>query len=150
MVESENLTLKSESSEPGSASAASHARKEGKRTKLATSHKVATQEEVQLIGGEWKFQKKPAFLKERSDYFDSLWTLQEQKYAAMPQEAIEITLPSGDKKPGVSFKTTPMDVAKAISNQLAKKIIVAHVRYPNGRIATLDDKLQNPEEEAAN
>lgn len=68
----------------------------------------------------------------------------------MPQEAIEITLPSGDKKPGVSFKTTPMDVAKAISNQLAKKIIVAHVRYPNGRIATLDDKLQNPEEEAAN
>lgn len=43
--------------------------------------------------------------------------------------------------------TTPLDVAKSISSQLAKKIIVAKVRYPEGRIATLDDELQNPEEE---
>ena len=34
-----------------------------------------------------------------------------------------------------------------ISSQLAKKIIVSQVRYPTGRIATLDDGLQNPEEE---
>ena len=36
-----------------------------------------------------------------------------------------------------------------ISSQLAKKIIVAHVRYPEGRVATLDDGLENPEEEKA-
>jgi len=49
-----------------------HARTEGKRTKLATSHKVAG-EEIQIIGGEWKFQKKPAFLAERNKYFDELF-----------------------------------------------------------------------------
>ena len=37
-----------------------------------------------------------------------------------------------------------------ISNQLAKKIIVAKVRYPAGRVATLDGNLQNPEEEKGN
>ena len=126
---------------------ADHSRKEGKRTKLATSHKVAGSSEVQLIGGEWKFQKKPAFLSERNQYFEELYAAQEQKYASMPQEPITITLPDGKQKEGVSFKTTPIDVAKMISNQLAKKIIVAQIRYPNGRVATFDDALQNPEEE---
>ena len=46
-----------------------HSRKEGKRTKLATSHKTGGTEEVQIIGGEWKFQKKPAFLAERNALF---------------------------------------------------------------------------------
>lgn len=50
-----------------------HARKEGKRTKLATSHKTAGEEEVQILGGEWKFQKRPAFLKERLAYFKTLY-----------------------------------------------------------------------------
>jgi len=65
----------------------------------------------------------------------------------MPQEPITITLPDGKVKEGISFKTTPMCVAKMISSQLAKKIMVASVRYPNGRVATLDGNLQNPEEE---
>jgi len=124
----------------------SHARKEGKRTKLATSHKIE-HEEVQIIGGEWKFQKKPAFLAERSSYFNELFAAQTDKYASLPQQSISITLPDGAKKEGTSFKTTPLDVAKMISSQLAKKIIVAQVRYPEGRVATLDDNLQNPEEE---
>ena len=59
----------------------------------------------------------------------------------MPQETISITLPDGGVKQGTSFKTTPLDVAKMISNQLAKKIIVSKVRYPAGRVATLDDTL---------
>lgn len=59
----------------------------------------------------------------------------------MPKQPITVTLPDGNKKQGTSFETTPLDVAKMISNQLAKKIIVSQVRYPNGRIATLDDGL---------
>ena len=54
---------------------------------------------------------------------------------------------SGVEKKGTSFVTTPFDIAKSVSSQMAKKIIVAKVRYPAGRIATLDDQLQNPEEE---
>lgn len=126
---------------------ADHSRKEGKRTKLATSHKVAGQEEIQILGGDWKFQKKPAFITTRREYFAELFEAQKVKYTQMPQEDITITLPDGNQKPGTSFKTTPLDVAKAISNQLAKQVIVAQVRYPNGRVATLDDALQNPEEE---
>jgi len=49
-----------------------HARKEGKRTKLATSHKVEAGD-IQIIGGDWKFQKKPAFLAERSALFTTLY-----------------------------------------------------------------------------
>ncbi len=63
--------MKSQTSD-ASASASSHSRKEGKRTKLATSHKTGA-EEIQIIGGEWKFQKKPAFLAERAAYFAELY-----------------------------------------------------------------------------
>lgn len=136
-------------SQSSQSDAGSHTRKEGKRTKLATSHKTGA-EEIQIIGGDWKFQKKPKFLVERTTYFNELFAAQELKYAAMPQEPITVTLPDGNAKQGVSFKTTPLDVAKMISNQLAKKIIVAQVRYPQGRVATLDDQLQNPEEDKAN
>ena len=51
-------------------SSETHSRKEGKRTKLATSHKVAGDGEVHIIGGEWKFQKKPAFIGERNAFWD--------------------------------------------------------------------------------
>ena len=40
-------------------------------------------------------------------------------------------------------------MAKIISKQLAEKIVVAKVKYPEGRIATLDEGLMNPEEEKA-
>jgi len=102
-----------------------------------------------MIGGEWSFKKRPDFLKERVDYFSSLFEAQKLKYAAMPHNPITITLADGKVKEGVSFETTPFNVAKEISSQFAKKVIVAQVRYPGGRIATLDDKLMNPEEDKA-
>jgi hypothetical protein len=39
-----------------------------------------------------------------------------------------------------------MDIAKGISSQMAKKIVVAKVKYEK-RIATLDEGLLNPEAE---
>ena len=45
-----------------------------------------------------------------------MFEAQKVKYTQMPQEPITITLPDGNKKEGVSFKTTPIDVAKMISN----------------------------------
>ena len=49
-------------------------------------------------------------------------------------------------KEGISFKTTPLDIAKQISNSLPDKVVVAKVRYTN-RVATLDDGLINPDAE---
>jgi threonyl-tRNA synthetase len=127
---------------------ASHARQEGSRTKESTGQQIAS-EGPQMIGGEWSFRKRPDFLKERVDYFATLFEAQKEKYAAMPHNPITVTMPDGKVNEGVSFETTPFDIAKAISSQFAKKVLVCQVRYPNGRIATLDDKLMNPEEDKA-
>jgi len=63
----------------------------------------------------------------------------------LPVQEITITLPDGNKKQGEAFKTSPYDVARMISKQLAEKVIVSKVRYPEGRLATLDEGLINPE-----
>lgn len=63
-------------------------------------------------------------------------------------QKITITLPDGNIREGESFKTSPFDVAKMISKQFAEKVIVSKVKYPDGRIATLDDGLVNPEADA--
>ena len=98
MAESLNL-----SSQQSSESGAAHSRKEGKRTKLATSHKVAGHEDIQILGGDWKFQKRPAFIDERNAYWDALYAKQAEKLATMPKEPITVTLPDGNKKQGTSF-----------------------------------------------
>ncbi len=57
-------------------------------------------------------------------------------------------MPDGAVKEGKSFETSPMDVAKGISSQLAKKVLVAKVKF-SSRVATLDEGLINtgPESE---
>jgi threonyl-tRNA synthetase len=63
-----------------------------------------------------------------------------------PKRPIKITLPDGTVKEGMSFETSPYDIAKGISKQMADKIIVAKIKYST-RVATLDDGLLNPEAE---
>lgn len=55
-------------------------------------------------------------------------------------------MPDGTVKNGVSFETSPHDIALAISKQFADKIVVAKVKYSK-RVATLDEGLLNPEAE---
>jgi len=55
-------------------------------------------------------------------------------------------MPDGAVKDGVSFVTSPFDVANSISKQFAEKVVVAKVRYSR-RVGTLDDGLLNPEAE---
>lgn len=58
----------------------------------------------------------------------------------MPRQPIKITLPDGKVKEGVSFETTPLEIAKQLSNSLPDKVVVAKVKFTN-RVATLDDGL---------
>lgn len=60
-------------------SAKDHKREDGARTKVATTGTVK-QENVK-IGGEWKFQKNPAYIKERQAVWEELYAAQEKKYA---------------------------------------------------------------------
>lgn len=64
----------------------------------------------------------------------------------MPKEPIKITLPDGKVKDGTSFVTTPLDIAKSLSNSLPEKVCVAKVKFSK-RVGTLDDGLVNPDEE---
>jgi TGS domain len=46
---------------------------------------------------------------------------------AQPRQEIHITLKDGNKKTGVSWETTPMDVAKEISKSLSERLVIAKV-----------------------
>jgi len=46
-----------------------------------------------------------------------------------PKENITITLPDGKTMEGVSYETTPLDIASKISTSLAKKVTAAKVKY---------------------
>jgi threonyl-tRNA synthetase len=72
----------------------------------------------------------PSFVTERVAIFDRLWAKQQaeaQQAQANGGSPINITLPNGTVVPGVALVTTPMDVAKGISNGLADAVIVAKV-----------------------
>jgi len=43
----------------------------------------------------------------------------------LPHDPIKITLPDGNVKEGKALETTPLDVAKMLSNSLPKQVIVA-------------------------
>jgi len=85
-------------------------------------------------------------LAERVAVWDDLFEKQKKVYESFPAEPIKITMPDGAVKDGVSFVTSPFDVANSISKQFAEKVVVAKVRYSR-RVGTLDDGLLNPEAE---
>ncbi len=144
MVEQTNKHLEIASEEHPHPNESKHARVDGKRTKASAGPSIA---DGSKLGGDWKFSKNPQFLKDRVEYFDSLLKVQQENFTQLPSTKITVTLPDGSTKEGDAFKTSPFDVARMISKQFAEKIVVSKVRYPDGRIATLDDGLINPEAE---
>jgi threonyl-tRNA synthetase len=98
------------------------------------------------IGEEMKFESNPKYLDERLEVWKDLYDKQQEKVKEMPKEAIKIIMPDGAERDGTSFETTPLDIAKNISNSLAKKVIVANVKYTN-RLATLDTGIAQVEDE---
>ncbi len=47
----------------------------------------------------------------------------------LPRQPIKVTLPSGKELEAVSFESTPLSIAKSISNSLASSAVVARVTY---------------------
>ena len=54
-------------------------RVEGARTKASTAGSVGTVANIK-IGGEWKFQKKPAYIKDRMAVWEELYAVQLKNY----------------------------------------------------------------------
>lgn len=59
-------------------------------------------------------QANPAFLKDRAAKFDAIAAKQGKRLADKPRIEITIALPDGTEKKGVSYETTPMDIAKVM------------------------------------
>lgn len=67
----------------------------------------------------------------------------ESSVAARPDQPISVTLPNGDVKKGLAFKTSAYDLAKEISQGLADSVVVAKVvytsRYEEDAIVACDE-----------
>ncbi|KAG8822899.1 threonyl-tRNA synthetase, partial [Serendipita sp. 399] len=62
----------------------------------------------------------------QQDYTDSMFP-QHPEIIAQPRQEISITLKDGNQKPGMSWETTPMQVALEISKSLAERLVIAKV-----------------------
>lgn len=74
-------------------------------------------------------KQKAAYYQKRVQIFEQFKAREDAQVAAAAEanEAISITLPSGDVKQGVKGVTTPLEVAESISKGLAKKCVSAKV-----------------------
>ncbi|XP_065215301.1 threonine--tRNA ligase 1, cytoplasmic isoform X2 [Planococcus citri] len=69
----------------------------------------------------------PSFIKERDVVWEQLKSEYEQELASKPSVPIKVTLPDGKQVDAESWKTTPYDVAKGISNGLAENTVISKV-----------------------
>lgn len=96
--------------------------------------KAAASEE----SGPLEMNPPPSFLQDRLELFDKLKARQDEEFAKKPREPIQITMPDGSVKEGTSWETTPGDIARAISNSLYKRTVVARLDGDNEKLWDLD------------
>ena len=82
-----------------------------------------------LIGGNFIRSNDLKCFSKRADLFERLYAEKELSNATLSDIEIIITLPNGDIKHGLAFKTTPFDIANSISKGLAESVIIAKVVY---------------------
>lgn len=81
----------------------------------------------------------PSYIAERQKLWDKLKAEYDAEIAAKTPEAIKITLPDGKCVEGQSWRTTPYEVAKGISQGLADNSVISKV---NGVLWDLDRPLE--------
>ncbi|XP_063238553.1 threonine--tRNA ligase 1, cytoplasmic isoform X1 [Bacillus rossius redtenbacheri] len=81
----------------------------------------------------------PSYIQERLALWDRLKARHEAALQARTPEPIRVTLPDGKQVEGQSWRTTPYDVAKGISQGLADNAVIAKV---NGVLWDLDRPLE--------
>jgi hypothetical protein len=99
------------------------------KTRLTKESGERSATEGKKIGGPFKRQTDPAWLRDRAAVYDEVMAAQAARLAAKPAVQIEITLPDGSVKEGTSWRTTPMNIAEGISKGLAGSAVVAKVAY---------------------
>lgn len=59
--------------------------------------------------------------------FEELKRKYDQEIASKPRVPIKITLPDSRVMDGISWETTPMDIAKMLSKSLSERVVIAKV-----------------------
>ncbi|EQC31365.1 threonyl-tRNA synthetase [Saprolegnia diclina VS20] len=99
------------------------------QTRLTKASGPSIAADANKIGGAFTLEPNPAFIQRRIAVYDRVMAAQKELLAAQPRKPIKITLPDGTVKEGVSWETTPLDIAKGISQGLADSVVVAKVKY---------------------
>ena len=81
----------------------------------------------------------PDYIQERLSLWDRLKKEADEKLANAEKTPIKITLPDGKQLDGLSWKTTPYEIASGISKGLADNCVVAKV---NGELWDLDREFE--------
>jgi len=119
--------------------------KEGRRAKASTGPRIKEDASQNLIGGE-SFLKRtpnPEWIQKRQSVYEKVKQRRKEELAQKNANVeISVTLPDGkvltQDANGVKFtawKTTPYDVAVAISQGLADSAVLAKVVYGNGFVS---------------
>ncbi|XP_015112477.1 threonine--tRNA ligase, cytoplasmic isoform X2 [Diachasma alloeum] len=82
----------------------------------------------------------PAYIQDRLDLWDKLKSDYDADVAAKPSAEITVTLPDGKQLPAQSWRSTPYDIAKGISQGLADNTVIAKV---NNELWDLDRPLES-------
>ena len=86
-----------------------------------------------------EFEPRPAFFQARIDMFERIKAEQDSARAAAERKPITITMPDGSTREGLSWETSPMDIARAISKSLSERIVISKV---NGQLWDLERPLE--------
>ncbi|XP_063981755.1 threonine--tRNA ligase 1, cytoplasmic isoform X1 [Diachasmimorpha longicaudata] len=82
----------------------------------------------------------PTYIQDRLDMWDKLKADYDAKVAAKIPDEITVTLPDGKQVPAQSWRSTPYDIAKGISQGLADNTVIAKV---NNELWDLDRPLES-------
>src|SRR4051812_31140744 len=103
---------------PSSAASGRGAPVRDNKTRLTKESGARAEGATGKIGGPFTRGRNPAFLAQRAAVYDAVMAAQRARLASKPREKISITLPDGAVKEGVSWETTPLAIAEAISKGL--------------------------------
>jgi threonyl-tRNA synthetase len=73
----------------------------------------------------------PEYINHRISIFEKLKAEHNEFVAIQPRRPITVTLPDGRQMDATAWQTTPMDIAKSISNSLADRLVISKV---NGQL----------------
>ncbi|KAI0767281.1 hypothetical protein C8Q74DRAFT_1318022 [Fomes fomentarius] len=82
---------------------------------------------------------KPEYFEHRIKIFEKLKAEHDEWVKGQPRQEITITLPDGSQRKGTSWETSPLDIAKGISQGLADRTVIAKV---DGNLWDLERPLE--------